>query len=227
MEKQNYLDLLAQYNIDNAHPGGLALTRSLLAREKPTSDKTLLDVGCGTGQTSLFIAKHYPCQIVAVDLSRTMLDKAEHKFRKSGLTIPLIKANAMSLPFRRDSFDIVLAESVTIFTENIGRTLREYSRVLKPTGVLLAIEGTSLQPLEEQEAKDLKDTLGIASLPTKDEWFQMLKEAGFSNINILYKQRMGWMGSFPSELSDAFHEYRNIMFRNRKKFGFGVYRCTL
>ena len=124
MEKPNYLDLLAQYNIDNAHPGGLALTKTLLAHEKLTSDKTLLDVGCGTGQTSLFISKHYPCQVVAVDLSRKMLDKAAQKFKQSGLTIPLFRADAMHLPFHRNAFDIILAESVTIFTESISRTLR-------------------------------------------------------------------------------------------------------
>ena len=225
MDKPNYLDLLAQHNIDNAHPGGLALTKALLAHERLTSDVALLDVGCGTGQTTLFIAKHYPCRVVAVDLNRKMLDKAVHKFAQSGLTIPLLRANAMSLPFRKDCFDIVLAESVTIFTENASRTLREFYRVLKPGGVLLAIEGTSLQPLDKKEAEDLRGTLGITFLPTKEEWCQMFKEAGFSDVNVLYQQRMGWMGAFPSELADVFHEYRRIMFRYRQKFGFGVYRC--
>jgi SAM-dependent methyltransferase len=225
VDKPSYLDLLAQYNIDNAHPGGLGLTKALLAREKLTSDTVLLDVGCGTGQTTLFIAKHYPCRVVAVDLSRKMLDKAERKFAQAGLTVPLLRANAMSLPFRRDSFDILLAESVTIFTENVSRTLREYHRVLKPGGVLLAIEGTSLQPLEKQEARELRDSLGIVSLPNKEEWCRMIKEAGFSSVNVLHQQHMGWMGAFPTELAEVFHEYRSIMFRHRKKFGFGVYRC--
>lgn len=226
VNKPNYLDLLAQYNIDNAHPGGLALTKTLLAREKLLSDTVLLDVGCGTGQTTLFIAKHYPCRVIAVDLSRKMLDKAERKFAQADLTIPLLRANAMNLPFRKGSFDIVLAESVTIFTENASRTLREYHRVLKPGGVLLAIEGTSLQPLEKYEARELKETLGITFLPTKEEWCQMIRDVGFSNVKVLYQQRMGWMGAFPSELAEVFHEYRNIMFRHRKKFGFGVYRCV-
>ena len=227
MGKPNYLDLLAQYNIDSAHPGGLALTKSLLARETITSDTALLDVGCGTGQTTLFIAKHYPCRVVAIDLNRKMLDKAERKIALAGLNIPILRANAMNLPFRKNSFDIVLAESVTTFTENISRTLREYNRVLKPGGVLLAIEGTALQQLNEREAKELRETLGISSLPTKEEWCQMLKDAGFLSVNVHYLQRMAWMGAFPSELADIFHEYRSIMFRNRKKFGFGVYRCII
>ena len=110
MGKPNYLDLLAQYNIDSAHPGGLALTKSLLARETITSDTALLDVGCGTGQTTLFIAKHYPCRVVAIDLNRKMLDKAERKIALAGLNIPILRANAMNLPFRKNSFDIVLAQ---------------------------------------------------------------------------------------------------------------------
>lgn len=227
MEKKTYLDLLAQHNIDGAHPGGLGMTKALLARETITSDMLLLDVGCGTGQTTLFIAKHYPCRVVAVDLNQKMLDKAKCKFIDSGLEIPLIHADAMNLPFHRGTFDIVLAESVTIFTANISRTLREYHRVLKPGGKLLATEGTALYPLEKNETEDLKTNLGIAFLPTKEQWCNMLRETGFSNIKVLYIQRMSWMGPFPPQSASAFHEYRNVMFRNHKKFGFGVYRCTL
>jgi Methylase involved in ubiquinone/menaquinone biosynthesis len=227
VEKQTYLDLLAQHSIDSAHPGGLGMTKTLLARETITSDMVLLDVGCGTGQTTLFIAEHYPCRVVAVDINQNMLDKASRKFTESGLRIPLFRADATALPFRRDAFDIVLAESVTIFTSNIDRTLREYYRVLKPGGKLLAIEGTALSPLEKEEAGDLKEALGITLLPTKEQWCRMLTNTGFSDVKVLYHQRMSKMGAFPFQLTGAFHEYRNIMFRFRKKFGFGVYRCTL
>ncbi|MGE5583019.1 MAG: class I SAM-dependent methyltransferase [Bacillota bacterium] len=227
MEKVAYLDLLAQYEINSAHPGGMALTRELLRRETITSNTTVLDVGCGTGQTSSFIARRYPCQVVAIDINPRMLEKARQKFSQSNLKIPVFRADAADLPFRKNSFDLVLAESVTVFTNNIRRTLREYYRVLKPGGTLLAIEGTALLPLTAAEEKDLRSMLGIACLPTKDQWRQMLQEAGFRNIQVLFQQRMSWLGSFPPELAGVFSEYRRTMFRNRNKFGFGVYRCQL
>ena len=227
MERISYIDLLAKNGIDCAHPGGLALTKQILRNETITSNMVLLDVGCGTGQTSAYIAKYYPCKVIAIDINPNMLEKARQKFVDYQLEIPLIRANAMDLPFRKDSFDIILAESVTTFTDNIRRTLQEYCRVLKPGGILLAIEGTALLPLEKTEMKDLKSILGIALLPTKNEWRQLFQEVGFNSVRVLYQQPMNWMGYFPSESAEYFQEYRKTMYRNRKKFGFGIYRCTV
>ncbi len=226
MGKTTYIDLLAKNGINGAHPGRLALTKKILRNETITPDMSLLDVGCGTGQTSAYIAKYYPCKIVAIDINPNMLEKARQKFADYQLDIPLIRANAMDLPFHKDSFDIILSESVTTFTDNIRRTLREYSRVLKPGGILLAIEGTALLPLEKAEIKELKSILGIALLPTKNEWCQLFQEVGFNFVRVLYQQPMNWMRSFPSESAEDFQEYRKTMYRNRKKFGFGIYRCT-
>jgi cyclopropane fatty-acyl-phospholipid synthase-like methyltransferase len=222
--KVTYLDLLAQYEVNSAHPGGPALTRLLLHNETITPNMTLLDVGCGTGQTVVYIAKHYPCKVIAIDINPKMLEKARQKLAKDQLDIPLIRANAMDLPFHKNSFDIILAESVTIFTK-IHRTLREYYRVLKPSGTLLAIEATALSPLTKDETSDFQRVLGINCLPTKDEWRQMFQAAGFPNVQVLLERRMNWMQSLSPKMNQAFGEYFNILFRHRNKFGYGVYRC--
>jgi len=225
MEKTTYLDLLAQHGVNFAHPGGLLLTKKLLQRENISRETVLLDVGCGTGLTSAYIGTHYPCSIVAIDINPRMLEKAEQNFKKYHLNIPLIRADAMELPFRKRSFDIALAESVTIFTKT-QRTLREYYRVLKPGGILLDIEVTAMEPLSKDEAEEFQSVLGIAYLPTKDDWCKMFREAGFSDVQVLSQHKFGWVGSFSPEISRAFHEYMNLMRRSRNKIMNGVYRCA-
>jgi SAM-dependent methyltransferase len=218
-----YLDRLAIYGVDGAHPGGLFLTAKLLRNETITADTLLLDVGCGTGQTSTYIGSHYPCKPVAVDINPEMLEKARHKFAQYRLDIPLIRADVMNLPFRRNCFDIVLSESVTNFTR-IRRAIREYYRVLKPGGILLEIEATALAPLTPKEAEAVT-ALGIQYLPTKDEWRTLFQENGFSKIRVLAVQPMNRFGVFPPEFTRFFPDFIGIMGRYRKKMGYGVYRC--
>lgn len=55
--KPTYQDALAYFGVSGAHPGGLTLTKFLLEQEKITSHTTLLDGGCGTGQTSAYIKR--------------------------------------------------------------------------------------------------------------------------------------------------------------------------
>jgi SAM-dependent methyltransferase len=224
VEKNNYLDLLARYGIDSAHPGGLALTKALLRKETITPEMVLLDVGCGTGLTSAYIAGHYPCHIVAFDINPKMLENARRRFGQSYSNISVFQADAMNLPFQNNSFHIVLSESVTAFTD-IRRTLREYHRILKPGGVLLAIETTALLPFTGNEINDVQAVLNISYLPTRDEWLQMFQEAGFSETQVLFQQRIQRLPSFSSEINNVFHEYLSLMFRYRKKMGYGAYHC--
>ncbi len=219
-----YLELLAERGIDGAHPGGFALTRALLRREMIDANTTVLDVGCGTGQTSSYIAKKFKCRVVAVDNNPKMLEKAQQRFQKDSLKIGLVRADAMRLPFWPNSFDLVLAESVTIFT-NISRTLREYSRVLKPGGILIDIEMTAEMPLTAEELKDVKSVYGIKQVPTQDEWTDMLKAAGFSSIQILKGRINPLELLFGNRLGKEFSAHFNLMKQYYRKLGYRVYRC--
>ena len=226
MKKATYLERLARYGINSSHPGGLVLTREILRHEKITTDMTVLDIGCGTGQTSMYIRTHYPCKVIAADINAEMLERAKKNFESHHLDIPLRRVNAMDMPFLDNSFDMIISESVSVFT-NIRKTLREYYRVLKKGGVLLEIEGTALQPLNFPEAEDFKRVLGIEHLPTREEWNKIFKEAGFSDIRVLCFQRMNWVGTGSPSINRAFQDYINIMNRYREKLRYGVYRCVV
>lgn len=219
-----YLDLLAEHGIEGAHPGGFALTRALLRREKIDHNTVVLDVGCGTGQTAAYLVKKYGCRVVAVDNNLKMLEKARQRFQKNGLEIRLCHADAMLLPFRPNSFDLVLAESVTIFTA-INRSLKEYARVLKPTGTLIEIEMTAELPLTSEELKDVRTTYGIRQVPTQEEWAGMLRAAGFSNIQILRGRINPLQFPFCNNLGKDFSAHFHLIKRYHRKLGYRVYRC--
>lgn len=181
--KPSYQDALAYFGVNGAHPGGLLLTKALLEKEQLSSGTQLLDAGCGTGQTSAFIKKNYPCQLTSIDYHPTMVKRAMSRFQKEQLSIHLLQGSLENLPFSANSFDIILVESVLIFT-NSQKALQELQRVLKPNGVLLALEMTAERILTPFEQSNMCSVYGINKVLTEQEWVANMKEAGFRKVEI-------------------------------------------
>jgi SAM-dependent methyltransferase len=96
---------------------------------------TMLDVGCGSGQTSLWFAAMYPeWRIFGLDVAPEGLAAAR------GLGINVSRASALDLPHRDASIDVVVTLDVMQHLPLNGgdvRAMREIRRVLKPGGVLM------------------------------------------------------------------------------------------
>lgn len=183
MEELSYQDFLAAFGVGGAHPGGFALTSSVLQREW-LKGAELLDVGCGTGQTSVWLAKEQGCMVTAIDHHPLMIAKAKRRFFREKVEIKLRQGDAQKLPFPGGTFDFLLSESVTIFTD-ISQSLSEYARVLRPGGVLLLLEMTAERPLSAKELAEIKAVYGTKQVPTEAEWRGRLQRAGFDSIRVI------------------------------------------
>jgi len=221
-----YLDLLAKYGMDSAHPGGFELTRELLKRESITSSTSILDAGCGTGLTSAYIAKNYGSSVTAVDVNPAMLLKASQRFIMENVNVKLHNANVTQLPFPSGSFDIVLAESVTIFTA-IWKSVMEYFRVLKRGGTLIDIELTAELPLTIKETKEVGEVYGVEWVPTQDEWCRLLWNSGFTCIQAVMINPIQHYGFLSFEFVQDFLPHFLLMNKYMKKLGYRVYRCKV
>ncbi|MFE8701963.1 class I SAM-dependent methyltransferase [Cytobacillus sp. FJAT-54145] len=182
--KVTYQDALAYYGISGAHPGGLSLTKKLLQNEKITKNTKILDAGCGTGQTAAYIAKTYSCSVTALDHHPLMIRKAKERFKKEGVPVHLVQGSIEQLPFQNHTFDIILVESVTAFT-NIPRSLKEFYRVLKPGGCLVDSEMTAEVIFNQKDKETIMSVYGISNILTEQQWLQALRDAGFKAPNVL------------------------------------------
>jgi ubiquinone/menaquinone biosynthesis C-methylase UbiE len=124
----------------------------LIARLNPAPGAKLLDVATGTGVVALAAAQAVGAQgrVMAIDLSKAMLDRLHEKIVKFGIrNIDLHVMDAASPEFRREYFDYVVCSFGIFFLSDMSAALREWLRVLKPGGrvVFTAFGKSAFQPM--------------------------------------------------------------------------------
>lgn len=105
---------------------------------KDLTNKTLLDLGCGSGVYSCHCAKKRAF-VISLDCPFSYLDKTRILANKKGVIsqIRLIQGSADLLPFRDSGMDIILALEILEHVPNYRFVLKEINRVLKKDGVLV------------------------------------------------------------------------------------------
>lgn len=101
----------------------------------------LLDMGCGPGTITVGLAELVaPGQVVGVDYDATHLEQAETRRLGAGLAnLAFRRADARSLPFADQSFDIVFENNLLIHVAaEAARAVGEAYRVLRPGGSFAA-----------------------------------------------------------------------------------------
>jgi len=95
--------------------------------------KDVLEVACGAGQGLGYLARRTR-HIVGGDYTHALLDLAHQHYRGR---VPLVCLDAHSLPFRDQSFEVVLLFEAIYYLADPENFLQECRRVMRPTGVLL------------------------------------------------------------------------------------------
>lgn len=99
----------------------------------------VLEVGVGTGNNLSFYSPE--CQVIGIDFSQGMLNKARKKVELWGLkNVELIEMDAQSLDFPDNYFDTVLATCVFCSVPDPLKGLMEVKRVCKPNGQIILYE---------------------------------------------------------------------------------------
>ncbi|MGH4013099.1 MAG: class I SAM-dependent methyltransferase [Pseudonocardiaceae bacterium] len=98
------------------------------------SGRRVLEVGCGSAPCSRWLATQGGC-VVGLDVSAGMLRHAVRAARDTGLTVPLVQADAGRLPFADASFDLACSAFGAVpFVADSAAVMREVARVLRPGG---------------------------------------------------------------------------------------------
>ena len=160
----------------------------------------VLDVATGTGIVAIAAAQIVGNgKVVGVDISSGMLAQAQRKIEAAGLqNIELIEADADYLNFPDDSFDRILCSSAIAYLTDIPNSLQQWYRFLKPGGIVafscLAQTAITASVLFRSKAQTYGITIPNPNeiLGTPEKCQNLLKEAGFQQIEILTQQFGGY-----------------------------------
>jgi SAM-dependent methyltransferase len=113
----------------------LGKLRKLLGAELDDGYDRSLEIGAGTGYFSLNLVQagvvsHATC----TDISPGMVATLSANARRLGIDVKAARADAESLPFADQSFDLLLGHAVLHHLPNLRRAFAEFHRVLRPGG---------------------------------------------------------------------------------------------
>ncbi len=142
----------------------------------------ILDLGCGTGNL-LEILKKYKSKLYGADISSEMIKYARERL---GNYAELKVADSESLPWEDNSFDIIVCTLSFHHYPNPGKSLNEMKRVLRKNGHIIIAEGllpALIRDIANLLLKSKFNKTGDVRVYSKYEWLNMLRSAGFNNID--------------------------------------------
>lgn len=99
------------------------------------TDKNLLDVGCGSGQTAI-PAANKGNKVTGVDIAENLIQHARKRAFEAKLSIQFDVGDAEDLPYEDRIFDVAISMFGAMFAPRPECVVNEFSRVLKPGGQL-------------------------------------------------------------------------------------------
>lgn len=115
------------------------LIEELIAWGTPPSATAILDVGCGIGGSTLYLAQKFGANATGITLSPVQENRATERAQAANLaaSVEFKVADALKMPFDDESFDLVWSLESGEHMPDKKRFLQECQRVLKPGGTLL------------------------------------------------------------------------------------------
>lgn len=115
--------------------------KAAVAKAQLQEHQIALDLAAGTGDIAFEIVKRHPSvQVIAGDFSTGML--AQGQARKMGPNVKWLACDAMNLPFKDQSLDVVIFGYLLRNVASLEQTLAEIYRVLKPGGRVVCLDTT-------------------------------------------------------------------------------------
>lgn len=165
-------------------PGGEAIYRQIARLTGLSQGQELLDVACGKGISLEYFVREHGVQGTGVEEDPSLLADAEAYFRASNLAgeVSFQKASPSDLPFRDETFDVVVGEVGLAARVEPENAIRELVRVTRPGGRIALVQLVWQAPVDGGRKKVLSAHLGARPLMAV-ELRRILKDAGVKDLH--------------------------------------------
>ena len=201
--QDGYLSAIAPITYDAvtrfAAPPNEKKQRQLAISAIKGKPRRILDLGCGTGSSTIMLQQAFPeAEVTGLDLSPQMLTVAQHKAERLNLTIAWQQGLAEATSFSDGEFDLISVAFLFHETPvSISQAvLQECHRLLQPEGQIIILDGNQLRLRHASWLIKLfhEPYSQAYAAESVDAW---LKSAEFTKIETTY---VGWI----SQLTTGF-----------------------
>jgi arsenite methyltransferase len=170
---------------DSFHPGGLALTQRLGELLEVHPGMLVLDAACGKGDSAIFLAQQFGCDVVGVDLGPVNIAEAARRADKAGLgdRVRFVQGDVETIGLPGDSFDCVICECAFCTFPGKSAAAGEFARVLRRGGRVGISDLTRNGPLPSELEGLLAWIACIADALPAREYTRFLEAASFRAVH--------------------------------------------
>jgi SAM-dependent methyltransferase len=150
-------------------------------------DSEVLEVGSGSGGPAVYLAQSRRCRIVGVDINEHGIRNANQlaTAREVAGRVQFRAVDASQpLPFAAAAFDAVVSNDAMCHIANRLQVLRDWYRVLRPTGRMLFTDPLVLTGAISQEEVATRTSIGFYLIVPSGENERLIDEAGFTLLGV-------------------------------------------
>jgi tocopherol O-methyltransferase len=146
--------------------------------------RRILDVGCGTGASSIYLAKHYQVEATGITISPVQVRLANQAAARADVNATFLLMDAEAIQFEK-LFDIVWSVESVSHYQDIGKFFASAANLLKPNGTVAIIDWfkkPNLNPAEYKQ-KILPIEKGmLVELETMQEYETWMRSNGLQIV---------------------------------------------
>lgn len=167
--------------VDEFHIGGRPATEYVVAKMSVSNSQHILDVGCGIGGATRYLAAQYGCRVTGIDLTPDYIEVARELAARTGLDRQATYqvASALNMPFHEAHFDGALTLHVAMNIRDRAGLYGEVARVLKPDAIFCVYDVMKGQRDGLIYPVPWAETAETSHLTSADETVMFLENAGF------------------------------------------------
>lgn len=132
----------------------------ILAKTNLSSEKTILDIACGTGVMEKFLLEKNPKSILAVDIAEKMIENARRKYIDDRITFKTCDV----LELENQKFDYIIVYNAFPHFLEPEKLLKKVNELLNENGSFVIAHGMGRKDLNDHHKRKASEiSLGLAS----------------------------------------------------------------
>ena len=190
-------------------PGGGTETRKAidLAMLDPSAPLKIADIGCGTGASTIQLARSLNTNITAIDFLPDFIEVLKGNAENEGLInkINPLVCSMENLQFDDEEYDVIWSEGA-IYNIGFEKGINDWRRFLKPGGLLVVSEitwTTSDRPSEIQKYWQAE----YPEIDTASSKIDILERNGYSPVAYFVLPEHCWLDNYYRPMQDSFPEF--------------------